>query len=179
MNAILNHDACGCCRSFVPVTPEVRRTGKPRRERFSAALGSLSVIPRGYGGHPMSTACVQRARDTRAPLSVAIASQIPVSEPRIGRGLQISSFAGNAVMRPALRSCPVKPHFAGLHALFFIARNEGSSMVTSIHPCIHRIKWIIKCKTAKVRCLKRKRHFLKGTYKWENHQLGHNSLAFV
>ena len=140
MNAILNHDAGGCCRSFVPVIPEVRRTGNPSRERFSAALGSLSVIPRGYGGRPMFTCCVQRARDTRAPLSVANEPQIPLSEPRLGRGLQISSFAGNAVMRPALRSRPVKPHFAGLNALFFIARNEGSSMVTSNHHCIHRMK---------------------------------------
>lgn len=122
MNAILNHDASGCCRVFLPVTPEVRRTGKPRRERFSAALGSLSVIPRGYGGHPMSTGCVQRARDTRAPLNVANLLQIPVSEPRFGRGLQISSFAGNAVMRPALRARPVKRLFVGLRALFFYSK---------------------------------------------------------
>lgn len=142
MHNILNHDAGGCCHPVFPATPEVRRTGKPMRERFSAPLGSLHVIPRGYGGHPMATLLRSPgARGTRAPLSVAIAPQIPVSESRFGRGLQISSFAGNAVMRPFLRSRPDKWLFAGSRALFFIARNEGSSMVTSIHHCTHRIKY--------------------------------------
>ncbi len=140
MNAILNHDSRGCCRTDAFFAPQLRRTEKPRSESFSAALGSLNVIQRGYGGHPMVTLCVQRARDTRAPSIAVVAPNSPISVSRFGRRLQIPCFAGNAVMRPRFRSRPVKRLFAGLRALFFIARNEGSSMTTVNNPYIHRMK---------------------------------------
>jgi hypothetical protein len=140
MNNIVN-DSGHSAHAVVSPASQVGRAGMPWRERFSATLGALRASPRGYGGTPMATLCAQRARGTRAPLNAEIAPQIPASVPRLGRGVQLLSFAGNAVMRSRLRSRPVKRLFAGFRALFFIARNEGSSMATTDNPCIHRIKY--------------------------------------
>ncbi len=119
MNAILNHDVRGCCRSHAFNASHVRRTEKPRSERFSAALGSLNVNQRGYGVHPMVTLCLQCARGTRAPLNVVVAPNFPISVSRFSRRIQIFRFAVNAVMRPRLRSRPVKRLFAGLRSFFY------------------------------------------------------------
>ena len=141
MNNIVN-DSGHSCHAGVSATPEAGLTAKPLRERFSAPLGSLCASPRGYGGTPMATLLrPPGARGTRAQAHAVPLVDCLDAAPRIGRGMQLLSFAGNAVMRPRLRSRPVKRLFAGASTLFFIARNEGSSMVSNDYSCIHRIKY--------------------------------------
>ena len=145
MNNIVICDAGYCRRPVVSPALEVGRAEKPERERDSAAVGSLRASPRGYGGTPMTSRIHQApsARGTRAPSNAVHLVDCLDAAPRIGRGVQLLSFAGNAVMRPRLRSRPVKRLFAGLRALFFIARNEGSSMVSRDNACIHRMKYLV------------------------------------
>lgn len=97
----------------------------------------------GMGGTPMASrkAGLPGVRGTRTPCPVERLPARPGAAPRKGRGLQLPGFAGVVYACKSASSRPEKRLFAVARALFFIARNEGSSMVPDNYSCIHRIKY--------------------------------------
>ena len=97
----------------------------------------------GMGGTPMvnRTAGAPRVRGTRTPRLAAALSAYLMTAPRKGRGVLLSGFAGEVLASSTLPSRPEKRLFLGVNALFFIARNEGSSMTSDNYTCIHRMKY--------------------------------------
>ena len=97
----------------------------------------------GMGGTPMANrkAGLPCVRGTRTPLNAAALLVHLATAPRKGRGLLLSGFAGEVLAPCSITSRPDKRLFLGARALFFIARNEGSSMVSDNYSCIHRIKY--------------------------------------
>lgn len=96
---------------------------------------------RGMGGTPMADrkAGLPGVRGTRTPCPVERLPARPGAAPRKGRGLQLPGFAGVVYACKSASSRPEKRLFAVARTLFFIARNEGSSMVPDNYSCIHRI----------------------------------------
>jgi hypothetical protein len=97
----------------------------------------------GVWGHPMSNrnASAPRVRGTRTLMLAAALSACLRTASRKGRGVQLSGFACEVFAPYSLASRPEKRLFLGANALFFIARNEGSSMVSDNYSCIHRMKY--------------------------------------
>lgn len=101
------------------------------------------VKPWGMGGTPMidRKAGVPRVRGTRTPCLAAALSAYLMTAPRKGRGVLLSGFASEVLAPCSITSRPDKRLFLGARALFFIARNEGSSMVSDNYTSIHRMKY--------------------------------------
>jgi DNA-binding transcriptional regulator YiaG len=99
----------------------------------------------GVWGHPMSNrnASAPRVRGTRTLMLAAALSACLRTASRKGRGVQLSGFACEVFAPYSLASRPEKRLFLGANALFFIARNEGSSMTSDNYSCIHRIKYTL------------------------------------
>ena len=113
----------------------------------SSTRGSYTeLVLRGMGGTPMVNrkAGVPRVRGTRTPTIAAVLLVCSMMAPRKGRGLLLSGFASEVLTSSTLPSRPEKRLFLGANALFFIARNEGSSMTSDNYSCIHRIKYVLK-----------------------------------
>ena len=98
----------------------------------------------GMGGTPMvnRTARAPRVRGTRTPKLAAALFAFLATASRKGRGVLLSGFAGEVLAPCSITSRPDKRLFLGACALFFIARNEGSSMVSDNYSSIHRIKYV-------------------------------------
>lgn len=96
----------------------------------------------GMGQRPMTdrSSRTPRLRDTRSPYFAAAASVQPGTASRMGRGVLFHHCAAQQVAIKTRPSCPEKQVFLGHAALFFIARNEGSSMLPDNYACIHRMK---------------------------------------
>lgn len=142
MTTILNRNArvsadlvtlgAGVCTGRALARPRVH----PSTQR------SLSTsTSRGMGGTPMMDrkAGAPRVRGTRTPCLAAALSAYLMTAPRKGRGVLLSGFASEVLAPCSITSRPDKRLFLGARALFFIARNEGSSMVSDNYSCIHRI----------------------------------------
>lgn len=113
----------------------------------SPTRGSYTdLVLQGMGGTPMVNrkAGVPRVRGTRTPMNVVALSVCSMTAPRKGRGVLLSGFAGEVLASSTLPSRPEKRLFLGANALFFIARNEGSSMTSDNYSCIHRMKYVLK-----------------------------------
>ena len=172
MHTILNGDAGSgaalfCCfdsahaaaRQLTPglVTSSWRIAGERKAQRAARKAASRTwsssptwgsytdLVLRGMGGTPMVNrkAGVPRVRGTRTPTIAAALLVCSMTAPRKGRGVLLSGFAGEVLASSTLPSRLEKRLFLGVNALFFIARNEGSSMTSDNYTCIHRIKYTL------------------------------------